>query len=267
MSEKQLQAYAEAMLSQMGDIASIEEEQYSVKVVGVPFKKNQASIEGGDFEIMIQMDEFKDVLFIFNGNQKCDSDPNPKPGGGSAIIRPFSTSQYNYKALPIPTGWAAGIEFKTIQDDQIRMAIDDSFQRICTVIHKYGYKRIFFPCASEENRTSLGCGIFNVPDNVLEYINNKLNSFSRNYDKIKMFVPIVYIDSRKKYYMYRIANEVEKLKASRAQVRRQPNGITPIGTFKRVFDGISPEQSVFASKFSRHHGLNDIFPPRSRGDQ
>ena len=53
MSEKQLQAYAEAMLSQMGDIASIEEEQYSVKVVGVPFKKNQASIEGGDFDYFL----------------------------------------------------------------------------------------------------------------------------------------------------------------------------------------------------------------------
>ena len=44
MAEKQLQSYAEAMLSQLGDIASIEEEQYSIKVVGIPFKKNMASL-------------------------------------------------------------------------------------------------------------------------------------------------------------------------------------------------------------------------------
>ena len=93
MAEAQLHAYADAMLRQLGDIASTEEEQYSTKVLGIPFKKYMTSVDGGDFELMIQMDEFKDVLFIFNGNQKCDSNAKPTPGGGSAIIRPFRISK------------------------------------------------------------------------------------------------------------------------------------------------------------------------------
>ena len=115
MAEAQLHSYAGDMLQQLGDIVS-DEEQYSVNVIGIPFKKDMASVEGGNFENMIQMSEFDDALFIFNGNQKCDTEANPKAGGGSAIIRPYSTPQHNYKALPIPTGWATGIEFKTIKD-------------------------------------------------------------------------------------------------------------------------------------------------------
>ena len=253
MAESQLQMYADAMLNQLGDVSSIPIEDTSIKVVGVPFKKNMATIDGGDFELMIQLEEFSDCLFIFNGNQKCDNEQAPKAGGGSAVIRPYSTSEYSYRALPIPTGWAAGIPFKTIRDDQVRMAIDDSFQRICTVLNKFGYKRILFPCASEHERKSLGCGIFDVPDDVLAYINNKLNSFSHNFEKIKLFVPIAYIDSRKKYYTFRINDEIEKLKSSRAARKNQVDGFNPVGTFKRVNGGISPEQSVFANKFSRHH--------------
>lgn len=186
-----------------------------LRVIGVPYVKAGMSVDGGDFELMIENPAFRSCLFLFNGNQKDDNRVDPKSGSGSAIIRPYSTMDAGYRSASIPTGWAPGIPFATVEDDQVRMAIDDAFQKIASVVHMKQYDTVFFACESKVNRKSIGSSTFVLAPDVVEYINKRLESFAFNYESCKVFIPIVYINSRTKYYKHRITREVESMKRKR----------------------------------------------------
>lgn len=155
-----------------GDPAAAAAPPPRVEIRGVVFRKHGTDEDGGDFGQMIDLDEYQNALFLFNGNVRDDFDRNLPLGGGSAVIRPRAAASCGYRATSIPTGWAPGAPF-TALDDQTRMVIDLSFEKIRTIVNNVGYDRVLFPCEANA-RHRLGTSIFNVPAVVMEYINGKL---------------------------------------------------------------------------------------------
>lgn len=143
-----------------------------IQVLGVPYVKGECDADGGDFNVMIQSEEYADTLFLFNGNVEMDLDPSPQHGSGSAVIRPWSRPDFA-RAASIPTGWMGGRAF-TQFDGSVKMCIDMAFEKIVAIVREKNYTRIFFPCVSLEDRKSIGTSIFHdtIDPRVLVYVNN-----------------------------------------------------------------------------------------------
>lgn len=190
----------------MSDDASI------IQVVGVPFFSDGTSVDGGDFRKMITMKEFDDSIFLFNDNVEDWNDPQKTVGGGSAIVRPYSTLERGYRSAGFPTGWTTGVAFSRM-DDQTRMVIDMSFERIVSTVHIQKYTRILFPCASPSERTSIGTLIFrgSIGADVVSYINRWITTRLSKRCTSKAHLPLAFFSGMvSKWTVERIDEEKQK---------------------------------------------------------
>ena len=142
------------------------------RVVGVPYVKDGDSLDGGDFSVMIDMDEYRDTLFLFNDNVQDGRAETLEVGAGSACIRTYACAAHDYQAVGVPTGWMRGVPFASL-DPQVRQTINAAVEKAITVFHLKGFKRIVFPCDAA-NRDAIGTSIFTIPDDVASYINKNL---------------------------------------------------------------------------------------------
>jgi len=142
-------------------------------VIGVPFVADADSLDGGDFATMIEQDQYRDTLFLFNDNVQDGRAKILVEGGGSAVIRPYAASDTDHQAVGIPTGWMPGVAFTTL-DCQVRQCINHAFGMVITSFCTYRYRRVVFPCDSTD-RTAIGTGIFrNVGPDVIAFINENI---------------------------------------------------------------------------------------------
>lgn len=143
-----------------------------VKVKGNVFvKKNQI----GDFNWMIKQPDYKDILFIFNDNIEYMN--TCVKGNGNAGIRIYN--QYN-KKLDIPR--SAGIPTGSIKSggftkltEKVKAYIDESIDKIKTIIKKYNYKKVIF---SKSENGDFGSDIFTIGSDVKGYILHRLHDLN-----------------------------------------------------------------------------------------
>jgi hypothetical protein len=146
-----------------------------MRVIGFVFS---ARGQDGDFSWMVEQDQYKDALFIFNDNegQFKEHRDNPgdlagagcQPGGGNAVIRPYQC-RTPARAAGIPTG----PNYHRLTPE-VKHIIDDAIAAIKRIAAKEGYTRIFYSAANANGE--LGTGIFQVGADVKSYIVNSLKS-------------------------------------------------------------------------------------------
>lgn len=125
----------------------------------------------GDFNWMINQPEYTNTLFIFNDD--VESRYKYKRGGGNACIRPYN--QYNPNitkphSVGIPTGTLKDGGFQTLDKDTATY-IDNAINNIIELVKKYKYDRIIY---SVDKKGNFATGIFNVNEDVIYYITEKL---------------------------------------------------------------------------------------------
>ena len=143
----------------------------SVEVKGIVFNKVG---EFGDFNWMIEQDEYDDCLFLFNDNLEYHF--TNKKGAGNAIIRKhniYNKSKLNDKprSFGIPTGTLKDGGFSELTIE-VEFIIDKCFEHLTEIIKKYNYKKIYFSKDKEKNK--LGTSIFEVNPEVIDYITEKI---------------------------------------------------------------------------------------------
>ena len=152
----------------------------SMNVVGVYKGLTPPYIEGnrffkpdmkGDFNWMINQPEYTNTLFIFNDD--VESRYKYKRGGGNACIRPYN--QYNPNitkphSAGIPTGTLKDGGFQTL-DKNTATYIDNAINNIIELVKIYNYDRIIY---SIDKKGNFATGIFNVNEDVIYYITEKL---------------------------------------------------------------------------------------------
>ena len=125
----------------------------------------------GDFNWMIQQNEYSNILFIFNDNEEYHN--TNCNGIGNAIIRKYN--KYNLKltrprSAGIPTGTLKDRGYQELNSHVITM-INYAINEIKEIIKKYNYKKIYY---SADKDGILGTGIFTVNKDVLHYITTKI---------------------------------------------------------------------------------------------
>jgi len=136
----------------------------------------------GDFDWMLDQEEYSDILFIFNDNEEYH-DTNCR-GAGNAVIRKYN--KYNTK-IPVPR--SAGIPTGTLEDggyqelnDHVKEQVDSAIEEIKEIIKKYSYTKV---CYSAEKDGILGTGIFSVNRDVLIYITDKIKELELEFGQNK----------------------------------------------------------------------------------
>lgn len=142
-----------------------------MKVIGLIYKGND---QYGDFNWMINQEDYYNCLFIFNDN--LEHHFSPKVGAGNAIIRKYNC--YNKKLLKprsfgIPTGTMknGGFDELTIE---VKFIIDKCFEHLKQIIKKYNYDTIIFSRDKDKDKDKLGTSLFEVDSEVIDYITTKL---------------------------------------------------------------------------------------------
>ena len=153
-------------------LARVMTEHTALTVLGVPFVKGGDALDGGDFQVMILLPQFEDALFIYNGNIEDDWLKDFPKGAGSAAIRPFADIHKDWRSAGVPTGWAAGVSFKAL-DDQVKQAIDLSIHHILNVIDARSYTRVLFACDPDDH-DCIGMQTFNLPREVVKYVSARI---------------------------------------------------------------------------------------------
>lgn len=128
----------------------------------------------GDFNFMIKDQQYKDVLFIFNDNEESFINKSCIAGSGNAIIRPYQCHEIP-SSIGIPTGSLSKGGYKSLTKS--KSMIDLSFERIRNLLKTGNYKRVFY---SADKNGKLGTSIFDVSDEVKEYIYDNLLSLPNN---------------------------------------------------------------------------------------
>ncbi len=136
--------------------------------------------EEGDFDWMIHQKEYNHILFIFNDN--VEDHNTSYLGGGNAIIRQYN--QYSDLMIPrsagIPTGNYMG-GFKRLTEN-VQWYIDEAILEIKDIIEEYNYDTVMYSSLKTEDKNGhmkLGSGIFNISDDVKEYIVKELYNLER----------------------------------------------------------------------------------------
>lgn len=125
----------------------------------------------GDFDWMQSQPEHARTLFVFNDNQtqfeehEYGDHSYCKRGGGNAVIRPLQ-DESPPRAAGIPTGTFATGGFQSLTP-AIRMVIDRALANIRALASSGDYDRVVY---SGDGAGSLGTGIFNVGQDVKDYI-------------------------------------------------------------------------------------------------
>jgi len=145
-----------------------------IKVIGSVFK---AKGQEGDFDWQIRSGLYEDSLFIYNDDEMRRK--WKRAGQGNAVIR-----KYNRYALPerprsvgICTGNGKENKGYTSLDEHTKSVIDDCISEVIEIVNKYGYKKIYY--SAKEPDGLLGTSIFQVDDDVLQYITKKIRSLER----------------------------------------------------------------------------------------
>jgi hypothetical protein len=144
-----------------------------MKVIGVVFNKRN---EFGDFYWMIHQEEYSNCLFIFNDN--IEHHFTNRLGFGNAIIRKFNkfnTDLEKPMSHGIPTGTLSYGGFTELSND-VKVIIDESIKEINELLIKYKYDTIYFSKDKKEDK--LGTSIFNVNEDVIQYITKKIYSLA-----------------------------------------------------------------------------------------
>lgn len=139
-----------------------------VKVIGTIYEGRGKL---GDFSWMVNQEEYKNSLFIFNDNIECHFRDNA--GSGNAIMRKYN--RYSKLEIPrsagIPTGSLSKDGFTEL-NDEVKFIVKASIQEIKDLISKYKYDTIYF--SKDKNKDLLGTAIFEVNEDVLKYITKKI---------------------------------------------------------------------------------------------
>ena len=135
----------------------------------------------GDFHYMIESGDYNDSLFIYNDNEESYYNNSCKAGAGNALIRRYN--QYNKKYLENPL--SVGIPTGTLKDGgyeclnkENKEIINNCIENIKNIIEKYEKKRLFY--SAKNSSGILGTGLFNVSDDVLEFITDKIYNLTNN---------------------------------------------------------------------------------------
>jgi hypothetical protein len=129
----------------------------------------------GDFNWMINQQEYNDVLFIFNDNEEYHN--TNKMGKGNAIIRVYNSHNKKIsmpRSAGIPTGTLKYRGYKKL-NKTTKQIIDNSIDKIKQVIQTYNYKKI---CFSADANGKLGTALFKVNPAVIDYITEQINHLS-----------------------------------------------------------------------------------------
>jgi hypothetical protein len=134
----------------------------------------------GDFSWMIEQDQYKDSLFIFNDNegQYIAHRDNPgetegigcAPGAGNSVIRPYQCC-----VPPRSAGIPTGPNYESLKPN-VKAIIDDAIKRVKDIVATQGYSRVFYSAANANGE--LGTGIFHVGEAVKSYIVRQLKSIA-----------------------------------------------------------------------------------------
>jgi hypothetical protein len=119
------------------------------------------------FEVMIEMSQYKNSIFIFNDDQHAFRYSKER-GRGNAVIRPYSN------AFGIPTGVRRGREnigYSSL-NTFTKQIIDESLDLVRKVVCDNKYDYVIY---SANRDGSLGTGYFVVCDDVKTYIVQQLN--------------------------------------------------------------------------------------------
>lgn len=138
-----------------------------------------------NFETMINQDQYKDSLFIFNDNHLQHK--TVIKGRGNAVIRPYNQySTYNPpKSIGISTGYSINTGgFKSLNQKFIfncrmmtaKNIIDNECNEIGELLKKHVYYNIIFS-STDKDGSDIGTGLFNVGEDVRKYILGKIKSF------------------------------------------------------------------------------------------
>jgi len=126
--------------------------------------------QNGDFSWMIGRPEFARALFIFNDNEaqfiafQTGHASGLSAGGGNAAIRPYQ-GHSPIRAAGIPTGNHGGYQKL---DKNVRALVDDAIAHIQRLLATGNYDQVIF--SYDATNETLGTGIFNVADEVKNYI-------------------------------------------------------------------------------------------------
>jgi hypothetical protein len=140
-----------------------------MKIIGIKFEGYN---KFGDFEYICHKKEYKDSLFIFNDNEEYHNTCNC--GSGNAIMRKYNkynTELKKPKSAGIHTGTLVEGGYSELNDN-IKLTINNAINEIKDLILKYNYDTIYY---SIGKNNKLGTGIFEVHEDVIDYIDNLLN--------------------------------------------------------------------------------------------
>lgn len=144
----------------------------NIHVIGTLFT---GTVRYGDFKHMITSGKYNDSLFIYNDNEESYYMRSYRAGAGNAIIRRYNQYNGEYSDNPlsagIPTGTLENGGYESLNEEN-KEIIDKCILNITNLITKHNKKRLFY---SAKNKTGvLGTGIFEVSDDVLEYVTNEI---------------------------------------------------------------------------------------------
>ena len=241
------------------EIDSHNDGQHAIAVEGVHFDTGVRGSICGDFRVMICQREFRDAIFVFNGNVRDDLTVPYIVGGGSAVIRPH---QQDLRACGVPTGWAPGHAFKTL-DDMAKMAIDDAFARLAAMVRarakmlnaKRGDNsspvRIIYP-SSKDGKT-IGVHIFahSIGQDVVQYISHRLTTFDVDSEKV---VPLDFFNSRLAFYREKIRQACKPT----LSIQVPTIDMLPVVTTQKPPDALHRRQTLF-----REWTMTHRLPPKS----
>jgi len=143
-----------------------------MKIIGTKFVKTG---QYGDFEWMCQQEEFSNSLFIFNDNEEYHH--TNRKGKGNAVIRKYN--KYNDKlekpkSAGIPTGTLKNRGYSKL-NTHVKEVVTEAISEIIELINKYNYETIYYSIGPDNK---LGTGLFNVNRNVIDFIDNLINSLA-----------------------------------------------------------------------------------------
>ena len=209
-----------------------------MKVTGVPFFKSD---EYGDFKWMAKRDEFNHVLFLYNENFIDSQNPDAPSGAGSAVIRPLTHRIQEWpRAAGVPTGWSVASGGFDELNKFIRLAIDNSIERVKRILHDDNtLTEVMFSCdASSPN--VIGSRIFRIDEQVVQYISEKLQNL-QDYDREQVPKAHNIIDANESVLMIhaklhqRVAHLENELRAANSRKRPAEFGSLRQSSISRFF--------------------------------
>jgi hypothetical protein len=119
------------------------------------------------------------TVFVFNDNLESWAKRDHERGGGNAVIRSVSRNPIAHLNRPlacgIPTG-SQGRGFSSLSDNA-KSVIDTALEELHVSHILKGARRIVY-CAESDEDATIGTGIFNVSQDVKDYITSRLWSFN-----------------------------------------------------------------------------------------